>query len=329
MAEGARLDALCRVHALPELAQAVVPGKQFETAAAFQRRAAQDLLHELTGFRTALSGANAQWFDWLLARFQLENLKVLRRACLARLPFEECKQHLIELPKEYAFDAKPLATAQSLQAFAALLPRGAFRQSLRRAALHDGSPPFLCETAWDQAYCQELIARTGRLSGEDKAFITALVQQEADTFHLMLVTRGRFHYELKQEQLLPFHVTGTRIARARLAVMLTDAELRTAMGRVVGLALDELPPERGNGQTWPTLDATSVEALAWKRYMRLANRTFRHGHVGLGAVAGYVGLRRAEVANLITLSEGLRLRVASDVLRARMIPRAELEESHV
>jgi vacuolar-type H+-ATPase subunit C/Vma6 len=331
MAETDRLEVLCRSRSLPEFARTVYPEPELVTAAAFQRHSVQSLIRELSGLRLSLAGADARLLDWLLVRYQVENLKVLLRACAGRIPFENCQEHLVELPKDLTLDDAALAAADSLGAFVRILPRGLLRQSLEQAlaADHESPRPFFYETALDRTYLQELLARAGRLSGEDKEVITALVQQEADHFHLMLVARGRFHYELPPDQLLPRHIAGTRIPRARFAAMLGDADVRTAMTRAVGRALDELPLERGPGEAGSALDAATVEKLAWKRFVRLANRAFRGGHVGLGAIAGYIGLRRAEAANLITLSEGLRLSLAAETLRARMIPRADLEVPHV
>jgi vacuolar-type H+-ATPase subunit C/Vma6 len=51
--------------------------------------------------------------------------------------------------------------------------------------------------------------------------------------------------------------------------------------------------------------------------------------MGFGVVVGYVALRRLEVANLITISEGIRTGAGEDVIRARMVPRVEREASHV
>ena len=42
--------------------------------------------------------------------------------------------------------------------------------------------------------------------------------------------------------------------------------------------------------------------------------------MNVAAVAGFLGIRRVEVANLITLSEGLRLGMDGRELRARLIP---------
>jgi vacuolar-type H+-ATPase subunit C/Vma6 len=51
--------------------------------------------------------------------------------------------------------------------------------------------------------------------------------------------------------------------------------------------------------------------------------------MGLGAVFGYVGIRRVEVANLITLSEGIATAKASETLRARLLPRNDWESVYV
>jgi vacuolar-type H+-ATPase subunit C/Vma6 len=49
----------------------------------------------------------------------------------------------------------------------------------------------------------------------------------------------------------------------------------------------------------------------------------------LGAVVGYAGIRRVEVANLISLSEAIRTGMAAEVIRARLIPRNDLESAYV
>jgi vacuolar-type H+-ATPase subunit C/Vma6 len=78
-----------------------------------------------------------------------------------------------------------------------------------------------------------------------------------------------------------------------------------------------------------TVDGAALERLAFRRFFRLANFTFRCSHMGLAAVVGYVGIRRVEVANLITLSEGIRIGMPSEAIRARMITYRDREAAHV
>ena len=205
------------------------------------------------------------------------------------------------------------------------------RRWLRKAAViyHEQPRPFFLEGALDCGYLQELLARTELLSGEDKRLIKPLTLQEVDTFHLMLAVRGKLHYGLTADRLLPLHVRGSGISSEEFAAMIAAPDLVTLAGHAVGRAMDRLPTQQQTGAEPVTLEPARLEALAGNRFLRLANRAFRQSHMGLGAVAGYLGLRRVEVANLITLSEGLRIGVAAGEMRARLIPSAELERAYV
>ena len=100
-----------------------------------------------------------------------------------------------------------------------------------------------------------------------------------------------------------------------------------AAKRVLGRALDELPqiPQESPAE----VVVPEIERLAWKRFLRLANAAFRHSHMGLGAVVGYLALRRVEVANLITISEGVRVDLPALRTRTRLIQRGAPETEHV
>ena len=129
----------------------------------------------------------------------------------------------------------------------------------------------------------------------------------------------------RSARLLPLHVRGTRISRTRFAAMLTDPTLAAAAARSVGCVVETMPA--AGGET--TSLAATLESAAWTRFQQLANRAFRRSHLGLGAVVGYIVLRQVEIANLITLSEGLRASTARAALRARLIPCAREEHRHV
>ena len=137
----------------------------------------------------------------------------------------------------------------------------------------------------------------------------------------MLLLRGKYSYGLDREALLPLHVRGTKISPALFATMLNDQDLRESVERVAQSVFDA-PPSHGTasvGSSAPVLDAALLEHLAWKRFGRLANLAFRKSHIGLAAVLGYVGIRRLEVANLVTLSEGIQKAMTAEAIRDRLI----------
>lgn len=331
VAEGARLDALCHLRNLPELSRAICPEAEPHGTADFQRRLVQDLVWELSGFLQHLAAARADLLAWIIIRFQVENLKVLLRGFVNRTPLEVLQAHLVTLPPTLTLNAPALAAVKSLEDFAGLLPAGPTRRSFTEALRIDRTQPqlFFLEALLDRGYFQELLVRTARLSEEDSGVIKPVILQEVNTFHLMLAIRGRFSYGLTPEFRVPLHVHGSGLTYEQFNALLAAPDLLAAATLAGGRVLDALPSGRGSGETSETIDPAALEALAWNRFLRLANRAFRRGHMGLGAVVGYAGIRRVAVANLVTLSEGIRTGTAAEAIRARLIPRAELESVYV
>lgn len=331
LAETNRLETLCRLPNSLEFCHAVYPYMEFHALADIQRRLTQDLVCELCGIQRHLEGPGADLLSWMMVRFQVENIKMLVRARGHRTPLEAPEAFLLWLPHDLALDVPALLAADSWKDFAERLPLGAPRRSLREVlAVHREQPrPFFLEAALDRGYFQELLSRTESLSGEDKELIKPIVLQEVDAFQLMLAMRGKYHYDLAPELLLPLHVRGSGIPVERFNAMLAANDILAAARFVVGRAIDTLPPEHSAGNGSPTIEPSALEAVAWNRYWRLSNRAFRRSQMGLGAVIGYVGIRRIEVANLITLSEGIRGGAAAERIRSYLIPRADLESVYV
>ncbi len=208
-----------------------------------------------------------------------------------------------------------LAEAKSLPDLLNALPEGIFRESLAGsyAVYNNGEPLFFYEAALDRDYLKELYARTAALSGEDKAFAEELAGQEIAAFDLMLAARGRFFYGYGKEALLDLFAPGPGMDRRNFIKMLGAGGvggLRASAGRAV-----EPGPQEA--------DPSELAALAWRRCARLAGRAFRRSHIGPGAAAAYIALRRVETANLISVSEGLRLKIDPGELSRRLIPREE------
>ena len=311
MAEGARLDALCRLASVPDLARALYPGTAPSTSEELQRRLIEDLAGELFGLAGSLTGPQAGLIEWLLKRFEAENIKLQIRGLGSVAERDPKKPALIVLPGAPSRDAGAARTPEELTL---LLPKGLFRESLKEAvaAYPANSRPFFYEAALDRAYLQELLDRAGKLSGPDRGAISALVRQEADIFNLALLARGKFVYGLRTEILAALRVEGTGISRRRFAAMLEAPDLAGALE----LLPAELKPAQSSG---PALDPAALEVLGWRRFSRLADRAFRNSHIGFGVVAGYAALRRLETANLITLCEGLRLGMPGADIRSRLI----------
>lgn len=331
MAEGERLDALCRIRSLSEFFKTIFPDSEFGGFLDFQRRLVHELITELSRFRTYMLGPGADLIDWTLVRFQVENLKVFIRGRLTETAIQNLDEYLVSLPGELTLNTKGLTAAKSPEDFIRLVPKGVLRENFAKTLdVYRSHPrPFFLEAALDRGYFQGLVVGTRALSQEDREVVEPMIYQEVDIFHLMLVTRGKFHYGLAPASLRPFHVAGTRISYGIFASMLSDQDFPTSVGRAAERVFDTGPSDQGSGNGSMVTDPSAAEGLAWKRFLRLADLAFRQSHMGLGAIMGYVGLRHVEIANLITISEGIRSGMAPDAIRAHLIPRIDIAESYI
>lgn len=331
LAEGGRLDDLCRSAGVPGLERAVCPDGEFAVPADFQRRLVEDLAAELAGCLKHLEGNGHDYIAWLLVRFQVENIKVLLRGFLNRTPFELLAPQMVSLPAGLMPEARALLAVKSPEEFAALLLAGAPRNRLAPLLSGQRDPPysFLLEAALDAGYFQELTGRSRRLEGGEAEIVAPMVAQESNLFQFMLVLRGRFHFGLSAESLRPFGVGGSGANSEWFEQLLAAPDLSAAVKLGLGKVMDEPPAAGRSPEGSPPLDLAAVEALAWQRYLRLASSAFYRSHMGVGAVAGYFGLRRIEIANLVTVSEGIRLGLEERKIRARLTTRTDREAAYV
>lgn len=246
MAEGDRLETLCRLRSVSELARHVWPDREVPTVADFQHRLVEDLIGEISALVPLLDQSGARLLEWMLIRLQ------------------------VKVPTERI----------SWEAFAASLPAGPLRTSVQEAS-RCPARPFYMEAALDRGYYQELLTRAEALPSEEHAVVEPLLRHAAETVRRQWLARGQMNYSLTAEDLALFAEAGT--------------------GQI-----SEMPDE----------------ASASNQLYRLANQAMRRNPIGLGTVIGYVILRQIEIANLITISEGIRLEVPAEMIRARMIPRS-------
>jgi len=311
MAEGDRLRSLVRLRSLPDLSRALYPAMEpAVTAADLQRRLIRDQASELADLACGVGGAGGAVLDWLGTRFRVENLKVLARGFAAGLRPETVRPHLVAVGGAPP-DPAPFLEAGDVSALVALLPDGPLRRGAARGAdLYERQGrSFALEAGLDAGYLGELLDRAG--AAPDRDHVRGPVLQEVDLFQMMLAARGRFVFGVDAEDLEPFAVRP-----AAMKPLLEAGDLEELTRAAVGHAIDRLPAGEA-GRITPA----ALEALGWDRFARVANGAFRRSHMGLGAVVAYAALRRVELANLIRISEGIRLGVPPERLRERLIPR--------
>lgn len=319
MAEAERLDALCHIRTVNELARQLFPQTQIASSRELQRHLIQQTLAELSELAATLKGPGGAMLQWLRVRYQMENLKVMTRGVVNQLPPEQVVPDLITLPPDLVLPLeyqKPAEGDDPLELLLAMTPAGPLLDGIMPLErwFRERPRPFLLELALDRAYLAELLRLASALPPEDATAIRPLLRHEADGFNLQLALRGAHHYRLPLELLLALYLPGASWNSATFEQLLQMAD-ETAL-------IAAATPLLGKGQR-PPKSAAGFEVRYRERWLQLANLHFRQRHMRLGAVIAFATLRRIELANLITLSEGLRLGIDAASLRHHLIPRSK------
>jgi vacuolar-type H+-ATPase subunit C/Vma6 len=314
MFEGPRLLALERARSLPDLAQKLGLGEVAVGHLQLEALLTTRHIADLCRVASFLQGAQDSLFHWLLARYQVENLKVVLRFWAAGEPMEQLATHLVEAPGMRRLPIEALAESRDLGAFIHQVPEPIFAAGLSEGLTYWGAEgrTFLAEAGLDAAYFRELIHRRDNLDRGDRAGVTRLLGADIDIYNVFLVGRAQLNYHLQLEDVAGFVIAGGRIPRAELLAArtesLSDFVQALRLGELLALSAEEVA-------SLPDLE----DAMTLRLY-RVANRRYYQSMLDLGALVGFYYLKRNELANLIRVVEGLRYEVAWPEIIRRLVP---------
>ena len=314
--EGPRLDALRSLHNVFDMIAAVSPTLDVTSRMRFEQHLVREHVSALGRIAVYLTGANADFFDWQLERYRLENLKVLLRGWKTRQAPAEVKSRLVELSTDYALPVDKILAAADIGDIARLVPVKPFaREISRRAAQFDDTKKlFAVEAGLDAVHLAELCRRAGSLAAGDRSEVSELLGFEVLMVDVLFAMRARLNYDLAAEEVREFLVTDAPCAPPghEFAVMLegkTFAEMLRAAPRAKMLV--------GPGPDVAGLE--EFQQRLWERLYRLANRLFTRSSLHMGVVEAFYYIKRVELNNLIRVAELLRQEVPPAEMARRLI----------
>jgi len=314
MYEGDRLAALNRARTVPELAQRLGFGEIAAGHLQVERLLTARHVADLVKVARLLDGRPGALCDWLLARYQLENLKVTLRFWAAGEPVERLAGLLVEVPGFPALAVEELTEARDLSGFIRLVQEPIFARGLSEGLDYWQSEgrTFLAEAGLDAAYFRELHEQQAALGAADRAATRRVVGADIDIYNLLLVTRSQVNYHLQLEDVQPFVVAGGTITRSSLleARGETPGAILSKLPSVAALHLGDVMPE----------SLPELEDALLLRLHGLANRRYYQSMLDLGAPVAFYYLKRNELANLVRVVEGLRYELQWSDVAKRLVP---------
>ena len=305
--EGDRALDLCRARSMSDLIGELLPAYPVTSALDFERSLVVMHVKELLRVGVQLSGAFADFYEWALARYCLENVKVILRSGFSGESAETTRALVADLPAPLALPLDRLVEVRTSPAsIPALIPHRPIADLVARAMIAGDNDPFLLESAMDAGYLRMLVKAAEDLPRRHRAGAVRLVGCEVDTANVMLALRARLNYELEPEAVAPFFDEGGAVPPERWHALVADPSVERAME----LTRVEVPRKPR---------ATRLEWELTRKLYRLACGIFRRSLDDFGVVVAFFYIKRAELADLLQVVGAQSYGLSADDLRPRLV----------
>jgi vacuolar-type H+-ATPase subunit C/Vma6 len=258
----------------------------------------------------------------MLERYELENLKVALRVREGQREKRELL-HIIraELPHKLPFES--IAAARTLDEALPYLEGSPYLSPLRKS-LEDCKQKgtlFPAEIALELDLYERIDARVRALSRRDRPIARKLIGIEIDIRNVIWLVRLKFFCGIPSSELVDYNVPG--------GYRLTDRQLRhaflpdsmkdvfTILGLITlehefRLVADLLRDEGELGKLY------FIEIILWK-YMLTETRKILGGYpFTIGTVLGYLIMKRNEIRNVITIMNGIALKLEKPAIESQL-----------
>lgn len=312
---GPSLTALTRLATGAAFFNEVLSGNVPASHTAGQRSIITAHVEHLCRLSKFLSGRRRLAFDWLVRRYQIENLKVILRARAQEIDREAVLDLLFEIPQEYSLPVDEILAAKGVKALAGAIPVRPVAEGIMMVAGYpeDDRLPFFLETAVEMAYLSACMDEISKVRHTERARCAGLVAREVLCHNVLLVWRAIKTYSIEPPLVRDFVIkhgpfrTGRRFLQAFESGQ--PAEMLNALGP--GLVLG-----RARGDIAAPADA---EAALQASLYRAAKRCYAESMFDFGVIVSYYYLKRFELQDLLRLSEAIRQGLGPDEAQAHLV----------
>lgn len=313
--EGDRLMALLRHRTLAELAGEVFPNEALAGHMGLQRRLVERYAALMAQVWRYLTPPRDQLFATMVARLQIENMKLWLRMRLAGRSELPEQLPLIKVPEPLRWLEFDPGRTEGVGDLVNSIPDRTLRESAREGLLlysETGLPVYL-EAGLDRGYFRLLGQSVADLPSADRKAVADLAEFETTLYNLMFVLRCRVNFGLESKAVAnlaaPDPMTG------RVAGWVRQAAREDGVRDIVALSPRSVRDRLADVR--PELPV--IERRLWRRYYAVANRTYFGSLFDIGCLFGYAAVRRMELANLITVVEAIRYGLSLEESRQRFV----------
>jgi vacuolar-type H+-ATPase subunit C/Vma6 len=175
----------------------------------------------------------------------------------------------------------------------------------------DTGTTFFIEMGLDAGHFMGLKEAGSGLGLADRSSVRPLLAAEMTGRDVLALLRARLNYGIELDRMRPFLAVLDDLQAERLAQAESVEKARPVLALLLGAKVAE------RAATIPQL-----EVAVWSEIRRMAAAKFRFSLDDLASPASYYYLKRIELANLISVIEGVRLGLSREEIRGSLLPRA-------
>lgn len=263
-----------------------------------------------------LTGNIRHFFKFLFAKFEIEDIKMLLRTILVEHDEDYLRENLLYLGVYTDIPVSRLTGITTYQDLLDVFRNTSYYATLKRfeERYKQDNNLFPVEMTLDFNYFTELAKLAEKLSRDDYIIIKDLLGTQVDLINIHWIYRIKKFYNLSYEELLnytlPYHYRLTADELKRMA-QLEDADD----------IFDFLSDTEYN-----SLFSTIVKdkSILFEKYFLsyLLKRSYHvkiKGSFNIGVIAAYLFIKEYEIRDIITIVEGVRYSLKSDVIRKYLI----------
>ena len=299
--EHERLRRLTGKENLQQLFEEVSPQMSFKNHLQFEQNLVAGHIRVLDEILKFTRGANFAFFEWLLRRYQVENIKVVLRCWISRENMQAVASHIVPMPEIYALPLQEMFACNDILTFLSLIPERRLAEGARKGIFYfsEKEKGFFIEAGLDCAYYTTLAEYLSLLGRTHRAGCENLISGEITLYNLMFVLRSKLHYDLPWETIRDFIIRrASALSFETLYSIYTPGNLSDMVSSVPKSVLRETD--------FHPRDVLDVEKRLWADMYRKANRQFYHSLFDMGSLIAFYYIKRIELLNLIKITEALR-----------------------
>ncbi len=263
-----------------------------------------------------LTGSSRQFFKFLFAKFEIEDLKMLLRTILVEHDEDYLEENLLYLGVYTDVSISRLTEINTYQDLLEVFQNTPYYNTLRRfeERYKRDNNLFPVEMTLDFNYFTRLASLSRNLSGDDFRMVRDLLGTQVDLTNIHWIYRIKKFYNLSYEEILnytlPFYY---RLSAEELRAMAQLKEADDIFAFLSRTSYDSLFSRIAEDKSI-LFEKYFLSYILKRSYQAKIKGTFN-----IGVIIAYLYIKEYEIRDMITIVEGVRYSLESNIIRKYLI----------